>query len=238
MSIGACGASCAASTSSRAPFSWATRAISATRPDLAGHVLAPVTATRCGSSQCGRSLERRREALQHLGRRLGDRQIAHADPLPWQQVGVVLAGEGDDVGALGERAGKQVDRVGRVAGDDHRVVVAGIDEAPNRFARALVGGGRGPRLEPRAAVDARVPAEQLLDGIVDGLQRRRRGGVVEVDVAPRPAGHQRHLDVGTDQAQRLAAVDDRAALGWPSCAPSYARGLEPRDGRWRSAAIL
>ena len=80
----------------------------------------------------------------------------------------MLAGEGDDVGALRERPGQEVDRVGRVAGDDHGVVIAAVDEAPNRLAGALVGGGRGARLEPGAAVDARVPPEQLLDGVVDG----------------------------------------------------------------------
>ncbi len=155
------------------------------RPDLAGHV------ARAGGRHEVRVVAVRQvtqggcQRLEQLGRRLGHGQVSHPDALPRQQVGVVLTGEGDDVGARGKRSRQQVDRVGRVAGDDHRVVGPGIHELPDRLPRAFVGGGCGAGLEARPAVDARVPAQQLLDGVMDALEGGGGGGVVEVDVAGR-----------------------------------------------------
>ncbi len=182
------------------------------RPDLAGHVAGARRGHEVRVLAAGQLLEGRGELLEHGGGRLGHRQIANTDPLPRQQVGVVLAGEGDDVRAVRQRAGQQVDRIGRVAGDDHRIVVASIHESANRLAGAFVGSGRGSRLEPGAAMDARVPLQELLDGVVDRLERGRRGRVVEVHVAPGPARDEGHLDVGTDQAQRFAAMDRCARI--------------------------
>jgi hypothetical protein len=137
---------------------------------------------------------------------------------------VVLAGECNDVGALGHGPGEEVDRVGRVAGDDDGVIVAPVHEAPDRLARAFVGGGGGAGLESRAAMDARIPAEQLADCVAHDLERRSRSGVVEVHIPAGLAGHQRHGGVGAHQAQEVAAVDGWLSGGRHRCHPT--RGLK------------
>ena len=64
MSIGACGASCAASTSRRAPWSCATRAISASGQISPVTLLAPVTATSVRVIAVGQVRERVGEGLE------------------------------------------------------------------------------------------------------------------------------------------------------------------------------
>ena len=114
------------------------------RPDLAGHVARTGHGHQVRVLAVRQLLEGGGEALEHGRGRLRHPQVAHADPLPRQEVGVVLAGERDDVRALRQGASQQVDRVRGVAGDDHRVVVAAVHEAADRFARSLVGGGGCP----------------------------------------------------------------------------------------------
>ena len=80
----------------------------------------------------------------------------------------------------GSGAGEEVDRVGRVAGEDDDVVLAGADEAGDLVAGGLVVGARDAGEPARAAVHARVGAGGLGDGPRDPLEapgstRRGRG---------------------------------------------------------------
>ena len=119
---------------------------------------------------------------------VGDRHVLdggtglHGQLLPRHEIGVMLhLGRedqviGTDIGAP-PRVGDQVDRLGRVAGEDDFVGSIGADEASDLAARPLVRVGRllGQRMDP--AVDVGVVAlvivHQRLDHAARLLRRRR-----------------------------------------------------------------
>ena len=94
---------------------------------------------------------------------------------------MVLGGEDDD-GRVGRKgAGQQVPRIGRRAGEDHQVVLAGADEAGDLLAGLLVPLAGHAAGEAVAAVDRGVGAQGALDGLRDdGEGRGRRLPVSEV----------------------------------------------------------
>ena len=94
----------------------------------------------------------------------------------------MLGGEDDDLGAARQRPGQEVERVGRVAGEDDLVALTGADEAGDLVARGLVVVARHLAGPPLAAVDARVGLRRLVDGRPDAGQSRGGGAVVEVRV--------------------------------------------------------
>ena len=83
------------------------------------------------------------------------------EELPRDEVGVVLhLGQHDRVAAVdvppAPRVGDEVDRLGRVAGEDDLVAVRGVDEARDLIAGRLVGRGRLLADRVDAAVDVGV----------------------------------------------------------------------------------
>ena len=111
------------------------------------------------------------------------------EELPRHEVRVVLhLGQDDDVAAVDvgppPGVGDEVDRLGRVAGEDQLVAVGGIDEPGDADTRGLVGGGRPLADRVDAAMDVGVVLAVVVgDGVDDDvrlLARRRR---VEVDQA-------------------------------------------------------
>ena len=124
-------------------------------------------------------------------------------PGPGQQVGVVLDHGGGHhvVGAEPEPVGQVVDGFGGVAHQDDDVVAAGgpPGEAVHAVAGPLVGGRGPPGLVAGAAVHARVPGQELVDPVGHRLQRRRRGGAVEVAVGPFDAIETGNRQVGADE---------------------------------------
>jgi hypothetical protein len=111
--------------------------------------------------------------------------------LPGDDVGVVLhLGEDDavtgaDIG-VAPGAGDEVDRLGRVADEDHLAPVGGADVVGDRGPRPLVGFGRLGREGVGAAVDVGVVAPLVA---VDRLDRGQHplGAGAAVEVGDRPA---------------------------------------------------
>ena len=84
-----------------------------------------------------------------------------ADEMPGHDVGVVLHDRQHDLVALADighaiAIGDRVDRRGRVRGEDDVVGARRIEEAAHRFARLLIGVGRGIGQEMQAAMDVGV----------------------------------------------------------------------------------
>ena len=130
MSMARCGASCAASTRTRAPCRCATAATLGQRPQLAGDVrgAGDDDQTVASAADAARAVSRSSSAYSTLG---GTGSVVTCTParlLPGQQRRVVLGLEDEDLGAARQAPGEQVRRVGGVAGEDDEVVVAGADE--------------------------------------------------------------------------------------------------------------
>ncbi len=143
--------------------------------------------------------ELRLQAQQHLedveakDAVVGDRdelEVAVAlldEELPRDEVGVVLhLGQDDRVAPVdvpaAPRVRDEVDRLGRVAGEDDLVAVGRVDEPRDPGPRLLVGGRRLLADRVDAAMDVGVVLAVVVgDGIDDdvGLLARRRG--VEID---------------------------------------------------------
>ena len=121
------------------------------------------------ATQLRAPFEQRREGVHVEQPLVVDRRPVDLGPdplgqlLPGDDVGVVLhlgehdAVAGADVG-VAPGAGDEVDRLGRVADEDHLAAVAGAEVAGDDVARPLVGGGRLGREGVGAAVDVRVVA--------------------------------------------------------------------------------
>ena len=107
-------------------------------------------------------------------------------PSPGQQVGVMLHDRGEHHIARfeAEPVGEVVDRLGRVPADDGGVAAGPACEPEQGLTRLLVGGRRRLRFVAGAAVDARVPGEELRHAICDRDERGRRCRRVERQVRP------------------------------------------------------
>jgi hypothetical protein len=128
---------------------------------------------------------------------------------------VVLHLGGDDDVALGEAQpeGQQVQRLGRVAGEEGQVRLrVAADEPDDGLARLLVPGAGELRFDAGPAVHARVPGQEVLHGLVDGDGGRTGGSGVEVDVLPRAAIQDGHPQVIADV---LAGGEGRCHLHGP-----------------------
>ena len=73
---------------------------------------------------------------------------------------------------------------------------------PNGLTRCAVGLGAHERCEAGAPVHAAVPLQHLADRALDGDQRGRARGVVEVHVGNPLAGDERHLKIVPDDVER------------------------------------
>ncbi len=138
------------------------------------------------------ALEQRREGLHVEQPVVVDRRPVDLRPdplgelLPGDDVGVVLhlgqedAVAGADVG-VAPGARDQVDRLGRVADEDHLAPVGGADVVGDRRPRPLVGCGRLGRERVRAAVDVGVVAALVaVDRLDRGQHPLGAGAAVEV----------------------------------------------------------
>ena len=159
------GASWAASTNTGTPRSWAAMAMSS----IGG--IQPVTLDAPRDRQQLRTwcdVEGRGDVVDGEGavgphstnRRRATR--AHGSRLAWCSTTVVTT---TSSGLEAEPVGEVVDRLGGVAADDRHVVAVGgaPGEPQDRGARVLVGVGGDARLVAGAAVDARVPRQELVD---------------------------------------------------------------------------
>ena len=121
------------------------------------------------------------------------------------------------VGSEPQAVRQVVDRLGGVAHQDDHVVAARAPpgEAVHGGAGRLVLRGGAARLVARPSVHARVPGQELVDAVGHRLQRRGRGGAVEIAVGPVDAVETGHRSVGTDERRefglRCHAVTLRSA---------------------------
>ena len=128
-----------------------------------------------------------------------DAAVRH--PLPGQEVGVVLDVEVEHLAGVhaaddGQAAGQQVQRIGGVPGEDHRIVRAAAHEIADNGAGVLVDRGADLGGIAGAAVDAGVERQDFVEVGRDHGQGGRRGAVVQVGVADVAALDQRRLDLG------------------------------------------
>ena len=210
MSTRRCGASCAASTSdpgaARVGDLRPARAIGSTSPVTLD---APVIASSAGRA---RRAARRRAggpSPSTVSRRLGTTRCAAS--LPGQQVGVVLDVEDHDVAGHGRR-GQQVQRVGGVAGEDHRRRRRGAPtNSRDHVAGALVAGGADLRGVAGAAVHAGVVRQQVL----------RPGAVT----CARAGALARVVEVGVRAGAAVGERDGQSGAG-----DLGERGVDPRGG--------
>ncbi len=121
---------------------------------------------------------------------------------PGQQGGVVLGLEDEDLAAVGERRGEQVQGVGGGPGEDHLVAVAAVEELRDGPAGGLeqVGGELGE--VAGAAVDAAVVGGVGGHVVPHALEGGRAGSVVEGGVGDLAAGDERDGDVPAEHGQR------------------------------------
>ena len=196
-----CGASCAASTTTRAPWRWATSTIVGDRQRLAGHVAGR-----------GHGDQRRPRLAQRAARRRRRR----ARPLPSP------ASPGGS-----RRRARQGRRLAWCSRSSVNTAVPAGRAAASRFSESVVlrvnttaSPSRAPAKRPtrrrarsRASLQTvevypaprctrAVPRQQLGHHVSDGRQGRRAGGVVEVHRSCRAAGHERHERVGPDDVEQ------------------------------------
>lgn len=125
-----------------------------------------------------------------------------ARPLPGQQRRVVLGLEDEDLAAVGQGGGEQVEGVGGGAGEHQLVVGAAVEEPGDGTAGVLeeVGGELGE--VAGAAVDAAVVGGVGGHVVPDALEGGGAGGVVEGGVGDLAAGDEGHGDVPAEDGQR------------------------------------
>ena len=147
---------------------------------------APVSASRAGvgpssSTRTTSSVPKVPSRPHSTQRRVATR--AQGNRLAWCSTTVVTT---TSSGPRPEAVGQVVDGLGRVAHQHHHVVAAGgpAGEAVHAVAGLLVGGGGPPGLVAGAAVHARVPGQERRHPVGHRLERRCRGGAVEVAVGP------------------------------------------------------
>ena len=138
-------------------------------------------------------------------------------PSPGQQVGVMLHDRGEHHIARfeAEPVGEVVDRLGRVPADDGGVAVGPACEPQQGLTRLFVGRRRRLRFVAGAAVDARVPGEELRHAICDRDERGRRRRRVERQIRPlvpvgtghhHPVAHERDVAPGAGHQEALAGA--------------------------------
>jgi hypothetical protein len=166
---------------------------------VAGDVRGPADRHHPGST--AGSLQLLFDATELHGAARVDGEAHHPGHLAPRQIVRVVLGVGEEhhvVGLQAEAPAELVDHLGGVLAEDDGVVLGGgADELEDPLPAALEDLGRQERLVAGAAVHRGVRVEEAIDGIADLPQGRRRGRVVEVDVAPRPPQH-RHLAIGPD----------------------------------------
>ena len=145
-----------------------------------------------------------------------DAAVRHA--LPRQQVGVVFDVEVEHFAGVhavddGQAAGQQVQGIGGVPGEDHRIVRAAAHEIADNGAGVLVDRGADLGGVAGAAVDAGVERQDLVEVGRDDGQRRGRGAVVQVRVADVAALDERRLDLGAGHCGQRPAGDGEPRLG-------------------------
>ena len=123
---------------------------------------------------------------------------------PRQHVGVVLDGEREYTGSLGQRARQEVGRIGRVAREDDRIVGRRAEEASHGLSCSFVRGRCHLGLPARAAMHAAVPLRHLGHRIGDLDEGRGAGREVQVDLAPRPTGDERDVEILPDEVEARA----------------------------------
>lgn len=176
----------------------------ADRPQLAGDV------GGAGDADQGRAVgvavgEGALQGLHSLRGAVGGLEERHpARPPPRQQRRVVLGLEHEDLAAVGEGGGEQVEGVGGGAGEHQLVVGAAVEELGDGPASVLeqVGGELGE--VAGAAVDAAVVGRVGGHVVPDALEGGGAGGVVEGGVGDLAAGDERDGDVPAEDGQRGA----------------------------------
>ena len=217
MSSARCGASCAASTNSSAPWRCAASASSASGQTSPVTFDAP--RDREQAEPPARAAERPLDPVEQRVGGVRARQQAQPVPAPRQQVRVML-GRGREHARPGrKRGGEHVDGLGRVAHEDDLVARVAAGEAAHDAAGALERLRRDLRLQPAPAVHAAVPRQEGVDRVADRCQRGRARGVVEVRVAARrPSRHSTSTSAPTRSGGAVAA-----GVGM-SMTRSFARG--------------
>ena len=150
------------------------------------------------------------------GGRGDDAAVRH--PLPGQEVGVVFDVEVEHLAGVhavddGQAAGQQVQRIGGVPGEDHRIVRAAAHEVADNGAGVLVDRGADLGGIAGAAVDAGVERQDFVEVGRDHGQGRGRGAVVQVGVADVAALDQRCLDLGAGHRGQRPAGDGEPRIG-------------------------
>ena len=250
-SSGMCGAACEASTTTRAPTSWARRTSSSARVDGAedvGHVderhdLGALGDDPVEVGQVEAAVVGEREPPQRRAGALGDQ-------LPRHDVGVVLHLGDDDLVARAETAagtgprddvGDEVERLGGVLGEHHLGAVGGVDERGHLVAGALVerGGLLGQDVDAAVHVGV-VPRVVVVDArrapaAASARSRRCRGRPAACRRGPAargsgsPCGPSRRralLDNMSVMPSALAGEELLVALGLEAC--RRAPGRPPR----------
>ena len=92
-------------------------------------------------------------------------------------------------------------------------------ECEHRLAGLLVGGGGDLGLVAGAAMDARVPRQELAHAVGHRRQCRSRGRRVQAEIGPGGAVDTRHLESVADEADREQG-SDHGALGTAHAAAS------------------
>ena len=207
---GRCGASCAASTSTGTPRSWAASMIVVDGGIQPVTLDAPVIASSRGRGPSSSAAATASASKVPVGVALD--VAAARDARPRQQVGVVLDDGGDDdvVGLEPQPVGEVVDRLGGVAADDGDVVAVAPSRPAKREAAAARprrrrwrAGTSSPRRGARSSTTAGTRATRSATA---GSGGGRRGGV-ERQVAALVAVDARHREVVADEADAEPVVD-------------------------------
>ena len=146
MSIGRCGASCAASTNSRAPCACASRPARATGHTSPVTFEAPVTATR---SIRGRAARSAAAVVEQLVRRAGEREQPQVVAAPGEHVGVVLDRAREHARARGSAAARTLIASVVLRTKTTSSSARAPTNAGDRVARVLERGGRDLGLQRR-----------------------------------------------------------------------------------------
>src|SRR3954468_24725891 len=118
-------------------------------------------------------------------------------------------GQGDDARSRGQARREKVESVGRVPGEDYRIVLSRADERADAGTSALeVASAHGGRVTC-APVHAAVPGQSRRDGFVGGAQTGRARGAVEIRMADEAAGDQRDEQVRAVYVEREKALQTR-----------------------------
>ena len=132
-----------------------------------------------------------------------DADMLHpADFAPRQLVRVVFhqCRQDDITGTDIQTVGELVDRLGRILGEDHDVIVeTRLHKLRDHIARALEHPRRQLGLKSGPPMHVGIPVEELVDLVGNRPEGRRRGRIVEVDVFDLLAAQDRDLGVDTDE---------------------------------------